>query len=145
MPVEAYLEQLPLEPGHTRPDPCTDHCSRPKRVPVLHLPRSSDYATLCWEKVSIFVSDFHQRVLEKRSNDPKVELQWGLGEGRERSDPSWGSSPAGLCWSSAHLVQCGPGESSWTWTQTWVLERMRDYSFDWTARSSAIQTCQRCQ
>ena len=32
------------------------------------------------------------------------------GWGRGRSGTSRGSSPAGLCWSLAHLVQCGPGE-----------------------------------
>ena len=47
---------------------------------------------------------------------PKVRGE----EGRGRSDPSRSSSAAGLCWSSAHLVQCGPDEPSYTWTQTWV-------------------------
>ena len=44
---------------------------------------------------------------------------------------------AGLCWSSAHLVQCKPDEPSWT--QTWVQALMPDYSRNWTKESSAIQ------
>ena len=44
--------------------------------------------------------------------------------GKRRSDMSRGSSPVWLCWSSAHLVQCGPVGPSWTWTQTWVEARM---------------------
>ena len=53
--------------------------------------------------------------------------------------------PASLCWSSAHLVQCGPDEPCWTLIQIWIQARMPDYSLNWTARSSAIQRRQRCQ
>ena len=49
------------------------------------------------------------------------------------------SSPAGLCWSSAHLVQCKLDEPCWMWTQTCVLSRMHDYNLSWAKRSSAIQ------
>ena len=54
-------------------------------------------------------------------NDPKVDYSGDLGEGRERSGASRYSIPAGLCWSSVHLVQCEPDEPSWSWTQIWVL------------------------
>ena len=57
---------------------------------------------------------------------------------------SWGSSPAGLCWLSAHLLQYGPDEPSWTWTQIRVQARMLDYSLNWTVRSRAIQGWQWC-
>ena len=43
-----------------------------------------------------------------------------------------------------HLVQCGPDEPSWTWTQTWVKARVHNNSLNWTARSSAIQGWQWC-
>ena len=66
-------------------------------------------------------------------------------EGRGSLDPSRNSSAAGLCWSSAHLVQCGLDEFSWSWTQIRVQARMTDYSLNWTARSSAIRGWQRCQ
>ena len=58
---------------------------------------------------------------------------------------SRGSSPAWLCWSSTHLVQCRPDEPIWTWTQICVKACMPDYSLNWTARSSAIQGWQKCQ
>ena len=74
-------------------------------------------------------------------NDTKVNYK----EGRGRSGPSIGSSPAGLCWWSSHLVQRGPDEPSWTWTQIWVQAWMLDYSLKWTARSCVIQGWQRCQ
>ena len=70
-------------------------------------------------------------------NDPKVDYSRDLGEGR--LGRSWGLSPARLCWSSAHLVQCGSDEPSLTWTQIWVWARMPDYSLNWTARFSANQ------
>ena len=56
-----------------------------------------------------------------------------------------GTSPAGLCWSSTYLVQCGPDEPSWSWTQIWVQACIPAYSLNWTARSSAIEGEQRCQ
>ena len=58
---------------------------------------------------------------------------------------SRGSSPTGLCWSSSHLVQCGPDEPSWTWTQIWVQAHMPDCSLNWTMGSSAIQGWRSCQ
>ena len=76
-------------------------------------------------------------------NDPKVDYSGDLGEGM--SGMSQGSSPAWLCCSSAHLVQCKPDEPSWTWTQIWIQARLPDYSLNWTARSSAIQGRQRYQ
>ena len=86
----------------------------------------------------IFVSTSHQRGLDTRSNDPKVDYSADIGKG-EAQVTSRCSSPAELCWSSAYLVQCGPDEPSWTWTQIWVQAWMPDYSLNWTARSSAIQ------
>ena len=76
-------------------------------------------------------------------NDTKVDYSgslWG-----ERSGTSRGLNSAGLCSSSAHLVQCGSDEPSWTWTQIWVQVPMPKYSLNSTARSSAIQGWQRCQ
>ena len=58
---------------------------------------------------------------------------------RFRNDTSRGSNPAGLCWSSTHLVQCGPDEPSRTWTLIRVQARMPEYSLNWTTGSSAIQ------
>ena len=58
---------------------------------------------------------------------------------------SRGSSPAWLCWSKAHLVQCEPDEPSWIWTQIWVQARMPGYSLNWKVRSSDIQRWQRCR
>ena len=68
------------------------------------------------------------------------QLLWGFRLGTSR-----GLSPAGLCWSSASLVQCGSDEPSLTWTQIWVQACMPDYSLNWTARSRAIQGWQKCQ
>ena len=76
-------------------------------------------------------------------NDPKVDYSGDFG--KEKSSTSRSSSPAGLCWSSAYLVQCRLDEPSWTWTQIWVQARMPDYSLNWTARSNAIHGGQRCQ
>ena len=80
----------------------------------------------------IFVSDSHQTELDTRSMTQRSIIVGGLERGR--SGTSQDSTPAGLCWSSTHLVQCGPDEPSWTWTQA----RMPDYSLNWTARSSGI-------
>ena len=77
-------------------------------------------------------------------NDPKVDDSRNLGEGKVRST-SRGLSPAWLCWSSTHLVQCGANETYWTWTQVWVQARMPEYSLNWTTGSSAIQGGQRRQ
>ena len=76
---------------------------------------------------------------------------------------SQGPSPAGLYWSSTHLVQCKldepaagqswssahfvqyePDELSWTGTQTWVQMQMPDYSLNLTKGSSTIKWCQCC-
>ena len=80
----------------------------------------------------IFVFASYQTALDARSDNSG-------GWGRGRLSTSQGSSPAGLCWSSTHLVQCGPDEPSWSWTQIWVQAHMPDYCLNWTARSSAIQ------
>ena len=85
----------------------------------------------------IFVSAFHPAGLGTSSMTRGSIIEVVLG--RRRSSTSRGSSPAELCWSSAPLVQCGPGEPSWMWTKTWVQARMPDYNLNWTARSSAIQ------
>ena len=70
-------------------------------------------------------------------NDPKVDYGGDLGRGMWGT--SRGSSPAGLYWSSALLVLCGPDEPRWSWTQIWVQACMSAYSLNWTARSSAIK------
>ena len=64
-------------------------------------------------------------------------LLWGF-RGIGRLGTSRGSNLARLCWLSARLLQCGPDEPSWTWTQICVQARMPDYSLNWTTRSSAI-------
>ena len=73
----------------------------------------------------------------------RSDYGWGLGRGR--SYPSQGSSPVWLYWSSAHLMQCGSDEPSWTWTWTWVQAWMFDYSLNWTVMSTAILRWQRCK
>ena len=88
----------------------------------------------------IFVSASHQTGLDTRSNYPKVDFSGGLGEGKVGHEPRLGP-----CWSSNPLVQRGPDEPSWSWTQIWVQVIMLDYSLNWTVRSSAIQGGQRCQ
>ena len=69
----------------------------------------------------------------KQSQWPEGRFIVGLREegGKRRGGTSQGSSPVGLCWSSAHLVQCKPDEPNWTWTQTWVRARLLDYSLNW--------------
>ena len=89
--------------------------------------------------VKLFVSASHQTGLDTRSNDLKVGLKWGLGEGKVRH-----KSRFKPCWSLTHLVQCGPDEPSWTWTQIWVQAGMPDYSLNWTMKSSVIQGWQKC-
>ena len=73
-------------------------------------------------------------------NDPKGDYSGDLGEAKvghkSRLEP---------CWSSTNLVQCGPDEPNWTWTQIWVQVSTLAYSLNWTARSSAIPWWQRCQ
>ena len=71
-------------------------------------------------------------LMERKVGDGRTQAE------KRRSGTCRSSSPAGLCWSSSHLVQCGPDEPSWTWTQIWLQTRMPDYSLNWTARSSAI-------
>ena len=91
----------------------------------------------------VFITASLQTGLDTRS------MTWGsiiVGiKGRGRSGTSQGSSLAGLCWSSAHLVQCAPDEPSWSWTQISVQACMPDYSLNWTVRSSTIQGGKRCQ
>ena len=91
----------------------------------------------------LFVSASHQTGLDTRSMTRRSIIEDI--QGRGRSGTSRGSSPAGLCWSSAHFVQCWPDEPSGTWTQIWVQARMPYYSLNWTAKSSTIQAWQRCQ
>ena len=56
----------------------------------------------------IFVIASHQIGLDTRSITRRLTVVGIYGKGR--SEPSQGTSPAGLCWSSAHLVQCGSDE-----------------------------------
>ena len=76
-------------------------------------------------------------------NDSKADYSGDLEEAKVGHKPN--SNPGKLCCSSTHLVQCGPDEPSWSWTQIWVQARTPAYSLNWTARSSAVQGGQRCQ
>ena len=58
-------------------------------------------------------------------NDPNVGLKRGLGEAKVRHEQRL--EP---CWSSTHLVQCGPDGPSRTWTQIWAQAHMPDYSLN---------------
>ena len=91
----------------------------------------------CW-RVDICIYLPPDRTWHK-VNDPKVDYSGGWGKRRSGTNP--GSSPAGLCWSSAHLMKWEPDELCWTWTQIWVRVRMPDYSLNLTRKSSAIQNC----
>ena len=72
----------------------------------------------------IFVSASHQTVIDSRSM-----TRWSI---IVRVN---GGSPAALCWSLTHLVQCGPDEPGLIWTQIRVQLRMPDYSSNWTTGS----------
>ena len=85
---------------------------------------------------STFVSASHQTGLDMRSMTWRLIIVGLMGKGRSGSSLSL--CPAGLCWTLAHLVQCGSDEGSRTWTQIWVQARMPDYSLNWTQR------CQWC-
>ena len=89
----------------------------------------------------VFASDYIG--LYTKSMIQRSDYSGDLREGR--SGMNRGSSPAGLCWSSAHFEQCGPDEPSGIWTQTWVQAQMLDYSLNLSTGSSAIQRWQRCQ
>ena len=90
------------------------------------------------EEVDICLSFPPDRTWHK-VNDPRVDYNGDLGEGKVEHEPSLDP-----CCSSAHLVQCGLDEPSWTWAQIWVQIHMPDFSLNWTAKSSAIQGWQRC-
>ena len=78
-------------------------------------------------------------------NVSKVDYSGDLGKGGGASGMRQTWNPAGLCWSSTHLVQWGPDERSWYWIQIWVQARMPSYSLNCTATSSGIQGWHRCQ
>ena len=90
----------------------------------------------------IFVSASHQTGLYPRSMTWRSIIAGGYRRGR--SGTSRGLSPAWLCCSWIHLLQCGLDQPSWKWTQIWVHVRMPDYSLKWTTGSSAIQEWQWC-
>ena len=118
------------------------------RSTILPLPSSSKKRKrrhLCFSLsyIQIFVSVSHQTELTTRSMKRRSILVGVYGRGR--SGTSRCSSPAGLCYSLPHLVQCGSDEPSWNWTQIWVQTRMPDYSLNWTTGSSAIQGWWKCQ
>ena len=73
----------------------------------------------------IFVSASHKTGLETRSMTQRSIIVRIYGRGW--SSMSQGLNPAGLCWSSAHFVQCGPDEPSCSWTQIRAQARMPDY------------------
>ena len=58
----------------------------------------------------LFVAASHQTRLDTWSK-ARRPIKVGI-KGRGRSGTSRDSNPAGLCCSSAHLVQCEPGEAS---------------------------------
>ena len=58
----------------------------------------------------VFVAASHQTRLDTRSK-ARRPIKVGI-KGRGRSGTSRDSNPAGLCCSSAHLVQCEPDEAS---------------------------------
>ena len=60
--------------------------------------------------VCLFVAASHQTGLDTRSK-ARRPIKVGI-KGRGRSRTSRDSNPAGLCCSSAHLVQCVPDEAS---------------------------------
>ena len=80
----------------------------------------------------VFVTASNQIGLDTRSM-ARRSIIVGILE-RGRLDMSRGSNPAGLYRSSTHLVQCGPDEPSWSWTQFWVQVRLPDCSLNWTPR-----------
>ena len=65
----------------------------------------------------IFVAASHQTGLDTRSMTRRSTIVGILGEGTNR-----GSNPAGLSWSSAHLMQRGPDEPSWSWTKVSMMQ-----------------------
>ena len=90
----------------------------------------------CYKRLYLFLPSARQDLTQGQW--PEGRLKVGIVEGKGSLGMSRESNPAGLCQSSAHLVQCEPDEPSWTWTQTWVQAQMPDYSLNWTTRSSAI-------
>ena len=78
----------------------------------------------------LFVAASHQTQLDTWSK-ARRPIKVGI-KRRGRSGTSWDSNPAGLCRSSAHLVQCEPDEAS-SFTNPNV-----GYGLNETARSSAI-------
>ena len=58
----------------------------------------------------LFVAASHQTGLDTRSK-ARRPIKVGI-KGRGRSGTSRDSNPAGLCYSSAHLVQCEPDMAS---------------------------------
>ena len=64
----------------------------------------------CLLFICLFVAAFHQTGLDTRSK-ARRPIKVGI-KGRGRSGTSRYSNPAGLCCSSAHLVQCEPDEAS---------------------------------
>ena len=94
------------------------------------------------DAVSPFISSSHQTGLDTRPMTWRVIIVEGKGKGKPST--SRGLSPAGLCLSSAQLVQWGPDEPTWKWTQIWVQAHMPDYSLNMTAGSRVIQYWQMC-
>ena len=90
----------------------------------------------------IFVSASHQTGLDTRTMTWRSIILDVYGT--EWSDTCRYSSPASLCWSLTHLMQCGPDEPIWSETSISVQARMPDYRLNWT-RPSDIQRGQWCQ
>ena len=67
----------------------------------------------------LFVGASYQTGLDARSK-ARRPIKMGI-KGKRRSGTSRDSNPAGLCCSSAHLVQCEPDDaSSFTYARLWL-------------------------
>ena len=101
--VLSSAEAHPAEP----PRGTTAYRMQPNnwRGKVTQTPLKSVRVDLC-----LFVAAFHQTRLDTRSK-ARRPIKVGI-KGRGRSGTSRDSNPAGLCCSSAHLLQCEPDEAS---------------------------------
>ena len=91
----------------------------------------------------IFVAASHQTRLDTRSK-ARRPIKVGI-KGRGRSGTSRDSNPAGLCCSSAHLVQCEPDEASSFTNPNVGPGTYASLRFKLDAWSSAVQGGQRRQ
>ena len=90
----------------------------------------------------IFVAASHQTRLDTRSK-ARRPIKVGI-KGRGRSGRSRDSNPAGLCCSSAHLVQCEPDEASSFTNRNVGPGTYASLRLKLDAWSSAVQRGQKC-